>query len=340
MAYNILKSDGTLFLTLEDGQVETDSTTLTFVGKNLINYGLYQNENFLYLLENFASVNSPAKPTAGQLWFDKNADILRIKVYDGGSWKSLPNISYTETVSSPTLNSGDFWWDTTREQLFIQSGSEKILIGGSNVSSSTAGKLENPVKINGVDFDGSADITITSDTSNQLTRGNYLTGSNFNGSAATTWAVDVGNVSNADPFKVVARNNTGDIWFNVGHGVATSSRYADLAEKYIADREYEVGTVVMVGGTAEVTACEIGCRAIGVVSAKPAHLMNSDLEGGTVIAIKGRVPVKIVGPVKKGQDLFAGPDGCAVAANSIFPYAFAVALEDSNGKNIVEALVL
>lgn len=338
MAYNILKSDGTLFLTIEDGQIDSGSTALTFVGKTLINYGQYQNENFLHLLENFASTRSPFAPVAGQIWFDKNGEVLRLKVYNGNSWKSLPNFTY-EGVA-PALNPGDFWWDTVNQKLFIQSGDEKIFIGGANAISSSAQKLENAVLINGVQFDGTENITVTSNTSNRLIKGNYLTGSDFDGSTATTWAVDVGTVSSPEPYKVVARDNNGNIWFNVGHGVSTASRYADLAEKYIADQEYEVGTVVMVGGTAEVTACNTGCRAIGVVSAKPAHLMNSELEGGTAIAIKGRVPVKVIGSVKKGQDLFAGPNGHAVAANSIFPYAFAVALEDSNGKNIVEALVL
>ena len=65
MSYNILKSDGTLFFTLDDGQIEDASTSLTFVGKNTVNYGRYQNENFLYLLENFADITEPPSPTAG-----------------------------------------------------------------------------------------------------------------------------------------------------------------------------------------------------------------------------------------------------------------------------------
>ena len=87
-----------------------------------------------------------------------------------------------------------------------------------------------------------------------------------------------------------------------------------MAEKYLADTEYEVGTVVAIGGEKEVTAAKYGDRAIGVVSENPAFMMNKDLEGGTYIALKGRVPVKIIGAVQKGQRLVAANDGTAVAA--------------------------
>jgi hypothetical protein len=78
-----------------------------------------------------------------------------------------------------------------------------------------------------------------------------------------------------------------------------------LAENYLADKIYSIGTVMAVGGSAEVTACQPGDRAIGVVSDKPAYLMNEGLVGGTAIALKGRVPVRIVGTVNKGDRLVA-----------------------------------
>jgi hypothetical protein len=128
----------------------------------------------------------------------------------------------------------------------------------------------------------------------------------------------------------------------VFNGTATAARYADLAEKYLADAEYEVGTVVMIGGEAEVTAAQVGFRAIGAVSANPAHLMNSELEGGTAVALKGRVPVKVTGSVIKGQRLVAGPSGTAQAAMGNTADVFAIALEssDDTGVKLVEALVL
>lgn len=338
MSYNILKSDGTLFFTLDDGQIEDASTSLTFVGKNTVNYGRYQNENFLYLLENFADITEPPSPTAGQLWFDKTTDVLRMKVFNGSSWNSVPNFVYSPT--SVTQQSGDFWFDTSNEALYIKSNASYILIGGANAASVSTGKLAVPVNINGTPFDGSTDVTIHSTTFGTLNKGNYLIGNNFNGGSTTTWAVDVGSVIAADPNKVVARNNNGDAWINVMHGTASSSQYADLAEKYVADKEYPIGTVVSIGGSAEVCACSIGDRAIGAVSGHPGYMMNSTLVNGTFIALKGRVPVKIQGTVKKGDRLIAGNDGCAVSTNVAHVDTFAIALEDSNLHDTVEALIL
>jgi hypothetical protein len=123
-------------------------------------------------------------------------------------------------------------------------------------------------------------------------------------------------------------------------GQATSAQYADLAEKYLCDQDYDEGTVVMVGGTAEVTACTEYAYAIGVVSNNPALMMNSELEGGTYIALKGRVPVKVQGPITKGQTLVAGDNG--VAQEGTHGRVFGVALESTNSSKIVliEAVIL
>ena len=125
-------------------------------------------------------------------------------------------------------------------------------------------------------------------------------------------------------------------------GIATAANYADLAEKYLADAEYEVGTVVSVGGELEVTASKVGDRALGVVSANPAYMMNAELEGGTYIALKGRVPVKVTGSVIKGQRLVAGPNGTAQSAMGNTADVFAIALESSNDVLVktVECIVL
>ncbi len=125
-------------------------------------------------------------------------------------------------------------------------------------------------------------------------------------------------------------------------GTATAANYADLAEKYLADAEYEVGTVLMVGGEKEVTACQVGFRAVGPVSEKPAYLMNLELEGGTAIALKGRVPVKVSGSVIKGQRLVAGPNGTAQAAMGNNADVFAIALEsnEDSGVKLVECVIL
>jgi hypothetical protein len=142
---------------------------------------------------------------------------------------------------------------------------------------------------------------------------------------------------------IPARNGAGDIYAVKFRGTATAAEYADLAEKYLADQEYEVGTVVSIGGEQEVTACTVGDRAIGVVSTNPAFMMNSELENGTYIALKGRVPVKVIGSVKKGDKLIAASNGTAqVAAYGSHSDIFAISLETNTvlDEKVIEALVL
>jgi len=131
-------------------------------------------------------------------------------------------------------------------------------------------------------------------------------------------------------------------WWNNIYGTAVHAQYADLAEKYLADQDYPVGTVVAVGGDAEITACSFGDLAIGAVSANPAYMMNSQLEGGTYIALKGRVPVYVIGSIRKGQRLIASNNGYAVAGVPASNNVFAVALEssDDTGVKLIEAIIL
>jgi hypothetical protein len=157
----------------------------------------------------------------------------------------------------------------------------------------------------------------------------------------------VGSTTGPQSFKV----HTTGISYNPGNktltadfldGTASRAKYADLAENYLTDNEYEIGTVLMVGGSKEVTACQVGRRAFGVVSAKPAYLMNSDLENGTAVALKGRVPVKVRGTVVKGQKLVAGEDGTAIVSPISSGDVFAIALESSDDHNVklVESIIL
>ena len=88
-------------------------------------------------------------------------------------------------------------------------------------------------------------------------------------------------------------------------GTSTTAKYADLAENYLGDGLYIPGTVLVLGGSAEVTVTNTkgDHRVAGVVTTNPAHLMNSDLEGDFVtgIALSGRVPCNVVGAVSKGD---------------------------------------
>lgn len=142
---------------------------------------------------------------------------------------------------------------------------------------------------------------------------------------------------------IAARTAAGNLKANLFEGTATSARYADLAEKYLTDKQYRVGTVMMVGGTAEVTASTHGNRAIGVISETPAFMMNAELPHGTYVALKGRVPVRVVGPVSKGDPLIATDNGCAtVCEDANCALVFAIALEQSNDhlETLIESVIL
>lgn len=126
-------------------------------------------------------------------------------------------------------------------------------------------------------------------------------------------------------------------------GTATAANYADLAEKYLPDAEYDVGTVVMIGGDKEITASSYGKRAIGVISGNPAYMMNAELEGGVYVALKGRVPVKVTGPVTKGDSLVGASTGVAsIVSNGGDSRVFAIALESNSSHDVklVECIIL
>jgi len=94
-------------------------------------------------------------------------------------------------------------------------------------------------------------------------------------------------------------------YFNTVFAKATSAQYADVAEKYIADKDYPIGTVLRIGGMYEVsqTNCYHGTNIIGTVSDKPAYVMNSglDAEHVAIVALLGRVPCRVVGTISKGD---------------------------------------
>jgi len=108
-------------------------------------------------------------------------------------------------------------------------------------------------------------------------------------------------------------------WWGTLYGVSTQAKYADLAENYQADKAYSAGTVVMFGGDAEVTVADADTRAVaGVVSTNPAHLMNGGLTGTNVVpvALQGRAPCNVIGPVRKGDLMVSAGFGYAKASNN------------------------
>jgi hypothetical protein len=174
-----------------------------------------------------------------------------------------------------------------------------------------------------------------------------LTGSNIS-NVATITVNSSGNTSIING----GANATGNIgssttYFNTAFVTATTALYADLAEKYVADAEYAPGTVVIFGGEKEITVTTESAdeRVAGVISTNPAYLMNSG-EAGLPVALRGKVPVNVVGPVIKGDSLVTSTTaGTAMSVGRNRSYAqavFAKALEtDTNeGIKVIQAVII
>lgn len=127
-----------------------------------------------------------------------------------------------------------------------------------------------------------------------------LTNKTFSGN--TSFAGNILPTGNAN-----ANIGSTTLQFNTVHAKATSAQYADLAERYQADAEYVAGTVVVFGGEQEVTQStqDHDTAIAGVVSTDPAYIMNATLQtpNSVAVALAGKVPCKVLGPVNKGTVL-------------------------------------
>lgn len=313
MSYIINKFNGTQLVVLEDGTVDT-STSLGLVGRNYVGYGETQNENYVFLLENFANDAPPSRPIEGQSWFNTSNDLLH--VYDGANWVVVGSATLSATPPE-TPAQGRLWLRSTDNVLNVWDGSTWRFIGpetatgfgttrarsttlldtastarpvilftindvviaiGSatpftiNPSDSVSGflelgsgitlnslmavrgnlqgiadraqRLEIARKINGVNFDGTSDISIKASTTNSLVSGDYVSGSNFDGSTSVTWDIDASSANLSG--KVVARNTaggfsagmiaadlTGDVIGNVTAASGTSSFDIVTANQFV-----------------------------------------------------------------------------------------------------------
>jgi hypothetical protein len=181
--------------------------------------------------------------------------------------------------------------DTTNGTLRVHDG---IIAGGSNIA--TVAYVDNAVGSLSAD-------SISNGTSNVkvLSSGGNVSVS-VGGSGIVTFAAagilnnmgnGVGNIGNATA------------QFNTVFAKATSAQYADVAEKYLADQSYASGTIVEIGGAAEVTTTTAfaSTKIAGVVSTDPAFIMNSGAQGEHVVtvALLGRVPCLITGQIRRGD---------------------------------------
>ena len=125
MAYIVNKFSGAQLIVLEDGTIDT-STSLGLVGRNYVGYGETQNENFVFLLENFANEAPPSRPLQGQIWFNTTTNITY--AYDGTAWNPI-GAAVLSATAPVDANAGSLWLDTTANQLKIYTGSAWTFIG-------------------------------------------------------------------------------------------------------------------------------------------------------------------------------------------------------------------
>ena len=147
-----------------------------------------------------------------------------------------------------------------------------------------------------------------------------------------------------------AANGVGNIgssgtYFNTIFAKATTAQYADLAELYVADADYEPGTVVSFGGEHEITITTVSsdARIAGVISTKPSYLMNSGQQGVFVLplALTGKVPTRVVGNIAKGDMIVSAGNGMGMScATPTIGTVIGKSLEDFSGSTGVINVVV
>ena len=344
MPYQINKFNGDPLLVLEDGTLDS-TTDLGLVGKNFAGYGEIQNENFLWLLENFAGESAPSKPLVGQLWYDSAED--RVKVYSNSDWDIIGNTKLSTTEPADPQD-GDMYLNTVTDKFYVYNGDEWTFIGPESVvgfpntrlistrikqkdtsnfypivkvslndtvvaifaerqfeidpteaiigfttlrkgltfsttsaitsdltgNASSATVLQTSRNINGVAFNGSANITIQAVSPNSIIAGTHLSGSSYNGSSDITWSV-VANSSNVDD-TIVKRDSNGNFY--------AGTIYSDL-----------VGTVT---GTTGITVYgDVEGNLIGNVTGNLTGNVTGNLTGNVTGNVAGNVTGNVAGNV-------------------------------------------
>ena len=197
------------------------------------------------------------------------------------------NVRQTTSSTAPTNPYvGDQWYDTSTDILFQyeNDGTNKVWVD-----------ITSPVAVantSAIVTGQSLSVTGSGSVGGTFTATNNITINAANNSVA----IINGGTSGIGNIGAVGAT------FNTAFIKSTSSQYADLAEKYTTDSDYAPGTVLVFGGSAEVTQSTKShdTAVAGVVSTDPAHLMN-DKSAGIAVALTGRVPCRVQGPISKGD---------------------------------------
>jgi hypothetical protein len=234
------------------------------------------------------------------------------------------NISIATTIAA---NSVELGTDTTGNYVAAGITSGNGISGSVNSEGGTFTVTSNATSANTnstiVFRDNSGNFSAGTITAN-------LTGNATTATSATTVVVTENNIANETVYLTFVDGTTGsqdieidtNLTYNPSTNIlsttATQAQYADLAENYSADNQYEAGTIVKLGGDSEITQTVSAndLDVFGVISENPAYLMNSHSQG-LPVALTGRVSVKVVGPVVKGQRIVSSNiPGVGIAVNN------------------------
>jgi hypothetical protein len=285
------------------------------------------------------SAQRPGTPAVGMMRY--NSTITSFEGYYAGAWSSLGGVKSVDgkayITAEASAGAGDdvirvYAGDSgTSTQVLWASTSNINIRPTTAATSTTTGALQvaGGASVAGNLYVG-GNLTVSGNTiqvNKEITTGDLLPSANLSynlGSTTAYW---------------------GTVYANVFVGTATSAKYADLAENYQADKAYMAGTVLMFGGSAEVTVADADTTAVaGVVSTNPAHLMNGGLTGTNVVplALQGRVPCQVIGPVHKGDLMVSAGHGFAKVNNSpVVGTVIGKALQEVTfaGKAVIEVVV-
>ena len=289
----------------------------------------YDGRSFKGIASIFVQENTPPSSAlvTGDLWWDKNA--FQLKAFDGSQFQSVgpfdPASGRATWIPSEESTGVDVAVTTPITQATIDNEVVVIIskqsFNPTSILSPTFPVIKRGITLSNVDTNGkstnentilwgtashakNADLATTATYAVQLLSG----GAPSLRSSTSTNLISYYSTASTSTiaYSIVQRNSHGDIYTNVFRGIATSAQYADLAERYHADDRYDIGTVLVIGGTNEVTTTDVRANVsvIGVVSSNPAFAMNENAgnqETHPYIALKGRVPCKVIGPISKGD---------------------------------------
>ena len=308
--------------------------------------GALTSTSFVGALTGSASGSAATVTTAAQPAITSVGTLTGLTVIGATTLGGNINASSPTPIGSVGSRFGTLYATATNVTGITTSGS--FISSTGNVEISTTGK--------GVKFaDGTFQTTSAGGAGAAVATANVAL-------TVTTIADDTTNAVNYPLFSNIASGNTAprtDAGFTYNPfsgnltainfvGISTSAKYADLAELYASDSQYEPGTVLVFGGTKEVTvtAKKADVSVAGVVSTAPAYLMNKDAIDSVAVALRGKVPVKVIGEVKKGELLITSTTpGFAESAgleSSMGVAVFAKSLEDNFilGPKVIYAVIL